>query len=593
MCETSEWGQTWSDILQHRFDTDGDLDGHAVGNLLLAATWQLLGDQVAGLDLIGRLLGVTGRVLPMATTPLEIEADVRLREAPDAPSMLIRGQSRVAVTAGIVERVRLMPADAEACPEAVAAIDAADWVILGPGSWFTSVMPHLLLPGSAAALHRTRARIALTLNLEAQPGETAGYSAADHLRSLHEYAPDLRVDVVIADPSAIDDLDDLLTSASRLGAVVLLRQVGVSDGSPRHDPLRLAAAYRDAFEGVLGRRGREHKVNGRMSLMSLTADVKDELARLRVDKVSARKAEVAATLRFAGGLHIISGRIVIEAELDTGIAARRLRQAIAEVYGHASDVIVVSGGALRRGNRYVVRVVKDGEALARQTGLLDARGRPVRGLPPQVVSASLNDAVAAWRGAFLAHGSLTEPGRSSALEVTCPGPEAALALVGAARRLGIAAKAREVRGVDRVVIRDGDAISAMLTRMGAHDAVLAWEERRMRREVRGTANRLANFDDANLRRSAQAAVAAGARVQRAFEILGDEVPDHLVQAGRLRLENKQASLEELGQLAEPPLTKDAVAGRIRRLLAMADKRAQDEGIPDTEASLTPEMLDTL
>ncbi|WP_156250708.1 DNA-binding protein WhiA [Pseudactinotalea terrae] len=327
--------------------------------------------------------------------------------------------------------------------------------------------------------------------------------------------------------------------------------------------------------------------------MSLTADVKDELARLRVDKVSARKAEVAATLRFAGGLHIISGRIVIEAELDTGIAARRLRLAIAEVYGHTSDVIVVSGGALRRGNRYVVRVVKDGEALARQTGLLDSRGRPVRGLPPQVVSASLTDAVAAWRGAFLAHGSLTEPGRSAALEVTCPGPEAALALVGAARRLGIAAKAREVRGVDRVVIRDGDAISAMLTRMGAHDAVLAWEERRMRREVRGTANRLANFDDANLRRSAQAAVAAGARVQRAFEILGDEVPDHLQQAGRLRLEHKQASLEELGQLADPPMTKDAVAGRIRRLLAMADKKANDDGIPDTEASLTQEMLDSL
>jgi hypothetical protein len=152
--------------------------------------------------------------------------------------------------------------------------------------------------------------------------------------------------------------------------------------------------------------------------------------------------------------------------------------------------------------------------------------------------------------AFLAHGSLTEPGRSSAMEVTCPGPEAALALVGAARRLGISAKAREVRGVDRVVIRDGDAIGAMLTRLGAHDAVLAWEERRMRREVRATANRLANFDDANLRRSARAAVAAGARVERALEILGDDIPDHLREAGELRLAHKEASLEELGQLAE-------------------------------------------
>jgi DNA-binding protein WhiA len=325
--------------------------------------------------------------------------------------------------------------------------------------------------------------------------------------------------------------------------------------------------------------------------MALTAQVKDELARLQIDKTSCRKAEVAATLRFAGGLHIISGRIVIEAELDTGAAARRLRQAIAEVYGHTSEVIVVQGGGLRRGNRYVVRVVKDGESLARQTGLLDNRGRPVRGLPPQIVAAGQQEAEAAWRGAFLAHGSLTEPGRSSSLEVTCPGPEAALALVGAARRLQIPAKAREVRNVDRVVIRDGDAISAMLARLGAHETLLVWEERRVRREVRGTANRLANFDDANLRRSARAAVAAGARVERAFEILGADVPEHLREAGELRLAHKEASLEELGRLAQPTLTKDAVAGRIRRLLATADKRAQELGIPDTEAGLSPDLLD--
>jgi DNA-binding protein WhiA len=130
----------------------------------------------------------------------------------------------------------------------------------------------------------------------------------------------------------------------------------------------------------------------------------------------------------------------------------------------------------------------------------------------------------------------------------------------------------------------------MLTRLGAHDSLLAWEERRMRREVRATANRLANFDDANLRRSARAAVAAGARVQRAMEILGDDVPDHLATAGRLRLAHKQASLEELGALSDPPLTKDAIAGRIRRLLAMADRRANDLGIPGTEANLTPDML---
>ncbi len=325
--------------------------------------------------------------------------------------------------------------------------------------------------------------------------------------------------------------------------------------------------------------------------MALTADVKEELSHLEVKKSSVRKAEVSALLRFAGGLHIISGRIVVEAEVDLASTARRLRAAIAEVYGHSCEIIVVTGNGLKRGNRYVIRVVRDGESLARQTGLLDSRGRPVRGLPSAVVNGSTSDAEAAWRGAFLAHGSLTEPGRSSALEVTCPGPESALALVGAARRLGIAAKARDVRGVDRVVIRDGDAIAALLTRMGAHDALMVWEERRMRKEIRATANRLANFDDANLRRSAQAAVAAGARVERALEILGGTVPEHLRYAGELRVGHKEASLDELGRLADPPMTKDAIAGRIRRLLAMADKRAQDVGIPGTDANVTADMLD--
>ena len=322
----------------------------------------------------------------------------------------------------------------------------------------------------------------------------------------------------------------------------------------------------------------------------MTGVVKDELSRVTILKPCCRKAEVSTLLRFAGGLHLAGGRIVIEAELDTGATARRLRKDIAEVFGHSSDLVVLAPSGLRKGNRYVVRVYRDGDSLARQTGLVDSYGRPVRGLPRQVVAGTGCDAEAAWRGAFLAHGSLTEPGRSMALEVTCPGPEAALALVGSARRLKIHAKAREVRGVDRVVIRDGDAISALLTRLGAHDSVLAWEERRMRREVRATANRLANFDDANLRRSARAAVAAGARVERALEILGDGAPTHLIVAGELRLQHRQASLEELGALADPPLTKDAIAGRIRRLLAMADKRAMELGLDGTDANLTSDML---
>jgi cell division protein WhiA len=324
--------------------------------------------------------------------------------------------------------------------------------------------------------------------------------------------------------------------------------------------------------------------------MAMTAAVKDELSRVPVARLSARKSEMATMLRFAGALHLVGGHIVIEAELDTGSVARRLRKEIAEIFGYGSEVHIVSAGGLRKGSRYLVRVAKDGEGLARQAGLIDLRGRPIKGLPHHVVAGGLGDAEAAWRGAFLAHGSLTEPGRACSLEITCPSAEAALALVGVGRRLGVSAKAREVRGSDRVVVRDGDAIGTLLTRIGAHESVMAWEERRMRREVRATANRLANFDDANLRRSARAAVAAGARVERALQILADDAPEHLLQAGRLRLEHKQASLEELGALSDPVMTKDAVAGRIRRLLAMADKRAADHGIPDTESAVTPEML---
>ena len=325
--------------------------------------------------------------------------------------------------------------------------------------------------------------------------------------------------------------------------------------------------------------------------MSLTVAVKDELARVATENAAQRRAEVSSMLRFAAGLHIVSGRIVVEAELDHGATVRRLRRDLHELYNAETEIVVVQGGSLHRGNRYVVRVLERGKDLARLAGLVDGRGRPVRGMPVSVVQGGRQAAAAAWRGAFLARGSLTEPGRSSSMEVTCPGSEAALALVGAARRFEVAAKAREVRGADRVVVRDGEAIAVLLDRMGATQTLKVWGERRSRRESRGTANRLANFDDANLRRSARAAVASGARVERAFEILGEDVPAHLVQAGRLRIEHKQASLEELGQLSDPQLTKDAVAGRIRRLLAMADKRAHDLGIADTESVLTQDMLD--
>jgi DNA-binding protein WhiA len=324
--------------------------------------------------------------------------------------------------------------------------------------------------------------------------------------------------------------------------------------------------------------------------VALTADVKDELAKVQAGGTTVRAAELATILRFSGGLHMISGRIAVESELGTEALAKRVRKDIAELYGVRSDVSMISASGSRRSVLYVVRVIDGGETLARQIGLLDARRRPIRGLPNKLTTGGREELAAIWRGAFLASGALTDPGRSASLEVICPGNEAAMALVGAAGRLKVPAKAREVRGVHRVVIRDGEAIGAMLGMMGADQAVAAWEQLRQRREVRATANRLVNFDDANLRRSAQAAVAACARVERALEILGDDVPQHLQYAGQLRLRFRDSSLDELGHHADPPMTKDAVAGRIRRLLAMADKKAQDLGIPGTDANL-PEGFD--
>jgi cell division protein WhiA len=325
--------------------------------------------------------------------------------------------------------------------------------------------------------------------------------------------------------------------------------------------------------------------------VALTAEVKDELAKVETSRTSVRAAELATILRFSGGLQVISGRVAVESELDTVEIAQRVRRDLVELYGVRSELSVMSASGSRRTSRYLVRVL-DGETLARQTGLLDARRRPVRGLPNRLTTGSQDELAAVWRGAFLSRGSLTDPGRSSALEITCPGNESAMALVGAAGRMKVSAKAREVRGVHRVVIRDGEAISMMLRIMGATNTVVAWEELRQRREVRATANRLVNFDDANLRRSAQAAVAACARVERALEILDGKVPNHLKYAGELRLRFRDASLDELGHHADPPMTKDAVAGRIRRLLAMADKVAIDRGIPGTDANLPPDYEDS-
>ncbi len=246
LCADDQWGRQWATVLQHRFHSDGALHEHAVGNLLIAAIWDILDDHVAGLDLVGELLGARGRVLPMAAVPLDIEADVHLRSDPERLTV-VRGQTQVASVDGQVVSVRLDPHDPPACPEAVAAVDEADWVVVGPGSWFTSVMPTLLVPQLREALVRTPARRALVLNLREQEGETEGLSPTDHLEVLAAHAPDLRLDVVVADRSLVDTAGVLEGAARALGARVVAVDVAARPGSDQHDPARLA----EAFEGFL------------------------------------------------------------------------------------------------------------------------------------------------------------------------------------------------------------------------------------------------------------------------------------------------------------------------------------------------------
>jgi uncharacterized cofD-like protein len=242
LCGDDEWGRTWAAVLQHRFSGNGELKDHAVGNLLIAAIWDQVGDHVAGLDLVGELLGAQGRVLPMAAVPLDIEADVHLQSAPDRLT-LVRGQVEVSSTDGQVVSVRLDPADPPACPEAVAAVEAADWVVVGPGSWFTSVMPTLLVPGLRDALTKTKGKRILVLNLHEQEGETEGLTPTDHLEVLAAHAPELGLDAVIADTSLVDTRGTLESTARSLGARLYVADVAASPGSDQHDPGRLAAAF--------------------------------------------------------------------------------------------------------------------------------------------------------------------------------------------------------------------------------------------------------------------------------------------------------------------------------------------------------------
>ncbi len=232
----------WGELLQHRFGGHGALAGHPIGNLLLLGLTELLGDPVAALDRLGGLFGVSGRVLPMSTVPLTIEADVTGLEADPRLSRAILGQVAVATTPGKVRRVRLLPESPPASAEGCAAIAEADVVVLGPGSWFSSVIPHVLVPDQLDALISTSARKMLIVNLAPEPGETPGFSVERHLHVLHAHANRLRVDDVIVDERSAPagrERDHLARAAALFGAELHVGGLAVP-GKHVHDPRRVA-----------------------------------------------------------------------------------------------------------------------------------------------------------------------------------------------------------------------------------------------------------------------------------------------------------------------------------------------------------------
>ncbi len=249
LCANDAASRAWADVLQYRFSGVGELGGHAVGNVLMAALWENSADPVAGLDELGALVGAVGRVLPCSLDPLEIVADIRGRGS-GGGAREVRGQVAVATARGRVERVWLEPSAARPCPEALAAIDGADAIVLGPGSWFTSLMPHLLLPEQRERVERSGGKRILVLNLDAQEGETGDFSPAQHIEAIRAHAPLMRFDAVIADTAHLGDRacrSDLAAACRPWGSRIY--ELDVAGHGDRHDPDKLARAFDTVLAG--------------------------------------------------------------------------------------------------------------------------------------------------------------------------------------------------------------------------------------------------------------------------------------------------------------------------------------------------------
>jgi uncharacterized cofD-like protein len=243
LCADDEWGRSWARIMQHRFTSDGSLNGHAVGNLLLAALWDRDADPVIGLDRVGTLLKVVGRVLPMSSLPLDIEGTFLVGDR----EVIVRGQAEVATSVGKLVSLRLIPNRPPALTQACLAIREADWITMGPGSWFSSVLPHLLVPEQRQSLVESKAQRVVILNLDATPdshgSEYAGYTAEEHCELFRQYAPDFRADFVLADSSVVANETTLTEQVRSMGGTLVVADLRVAEGSVNHDPEKLASVF--------------------------------------------------------------------------------------------------------------------------------------------------------------------------------------------------------------------------------------------------------------------------------------------------------------------------------------------------------------
>ena len=313
--------------------------------------------------------------------------------------------------------------------------------------------------------------------------------------------------------------------------------------------------------------------------MALLDEVKSELSNIDGGSPAVQKAQVTSMLYFGRGFRKVqresSTQIIVQPQFDSMEAAHWLQETIESLYKIPAALksvdVKTPQGSMRR---YAVDVgARAGFALAVRTGMIDPRlNRIVRGLPTDLSNGNIAQIKGVWRGAFMSAGVLSDPDKPSALEIICPNEETADSM---GQRLGIRAAKHTVRSSVRVHLSDPDAIERLLTMMGASSTVRDWTGKRPDTESHHRANRLANFDDANMRRSAKAAAEAVVKVQHAFDVLGDDIPQNLRAAGQLRIDHPDFSLEELGRAARPQISKDAVAGRIRRLLQRAEKAEQD------------------